>query len=132
VREALNSIVLRERSGALFELGADSGALFELSQEQQRMGLREALNPVGLIEIWGVGCVLVRGSFAALSGETYGAERRWGAWFPPPPTQSRFVLQERDLSALHLPPALQSALLGKFAEVETTHIYDYIRAKSRV
>jgi len=33
--------------------------------------------------------------------------------------QSRFVLQQRDLGSLHLPPALQSALLGKFAEVET-------------
>ena len=55
-----------------------------------------------------------------------------GRLVSPLPPQSRFVLQERDLSALHLPPALQSALLGKFAEVETTHIYDYIRAKSRV
>lgn len=33
--------------------------------------------------------------------------------------QSRFVLQQRDLGSLHLPPALQIALLEKFAEVET-------------
>jgi hypothetical protein len=33
--------------------------------------------------------------------------------------QSRFVLQQRDLGSLHLPPALQTALLEKFAEVET-------------